>query len=85
MTPRGDGIARSGKYARDFAKEYMCKPRLDEDSLAEDFICMAMGSVADLCVVPMQDYLGLGKVRARINIPSTLGGNWGVEDEEWTV
>ena len=35
-----------GKYARDFAKEYMCKPRLDEDSLAEDFICMAMGSVA---------------------------------------
>ena len=64
-----------GKYARDFAKEYMCKPRLDEDSLAEDFICMAMGSVADLCVVPMQDYLGLGS-EARINIPSTLGGNW---------
>lgn len=64
-----------GKYARDFAKEYMCKPRLDEDSLAGDFICLAMGSVADLCVVPMQDYLGLGS-EARINIPSTLGGNW---------
>ena len=64
-----------GKYARDFAKEYMCKPRLDEDSLAEDFICLAMGSVADLCVIPMQDYLGLGS-EARINIPSTLGGNW---------
>lgn len=64
-----------GKCARDFAKEYMCKPRLDEDSLAEDFICLAMGSVADLCVIPMQDYLGLGS-EARINIPSTLGGNW---------
>lgn len=64
-----------GKYARDFAKEYMCKPRLDEDSLAGDFICLAMGSVADLCVIPMQDYLGLGS-EARINIPSTLGGNW---------
>ena len=53
----------------------MCKPRLDEDSLADDFIAMAMSSVADLCVIPMQDYLNLGS-EARINIPSTLGGNW---------
>ena len=64
-----------GKEARDFAKEYMCKPRLDEDSLTQDFIAMAMGSVASLCVIPIQDYLGLGS-EARINIPSTLGGNW---------
>ena len=64
-----------GKEIRDFAKEYMCKPRLDEDTLAGDFIAMAMGSVADLCVIPMQDYLGLGS-EARINTPSTLGGNW---------
>lgn len=64
-----------GKYARDFAKEYMCKPRLDEDSLAGDFICLGMSSVANLCVIPMQDYLGLGS-EARINTPSTLGGNW---------
>ena len=63
-----------GKEARDFAKEYMCKPRLDEDSLTQDFIAMAMGSVASLCVIPIQDYLGLGS-EARINIPSTLGGN----------
>ena len=34
-----------------------------------------MSSVADLCVIPMQDYLNLGS-EARINIPSTLGGNW---------
>ena len=64
-----------GKEARDFAKEYMCKPRLDEDSLVHDFIAMAMSSVADLCVIPMQDYLNLGS-EARINTPSTLGGNW---------
>ena len=63
------------KEARDFAKEYMCKERLDEDSLTKDFIAMAMSSVADLCVIPMQDYLNLGS-EARINIPSTLGGNW---------
>ena len=64
---------------RQFAKEYMYKPRLDEDTLAGDFIAMAMGSAADLCIVPMQDYLGLGS-DARINTPSTLGGNW-----EWRM
>ena len=64
-----------GKGIRDFAKEDMGKTRLDEDNLAGDFIAMAMGSVADLCVIPMQDYLELGS-EARINTPSTLGGNW---------
>lgn len=63
------------KACRDFAKEYLRKPALDEDTLAWDFIAMAMGSVADLCVIPMQDYLCLDE-RARINTPSTLGGNW---------
>ena len=28
-----------------------------------------------MAIVPMQDLLGLGK-EARMNIPSTLGGNW---------
>ena len=35
----------------------------------------AYASVADLAVIPMQDFLGLGS-EARINTPSTLGGNW---------
>jgi 4-alpha-glucanotransferase len=36
----------------------------------------AFSSVANLAVVPMQDWLGLGS-RARMNTPSTLGGdNW---------
>ena len=34
-----------------------------------------MASVADLAVIPIQDYLGLGG-EARINKPSTLGYNW---------
>ena len=33
-----------------------------------------MGSVADLFIAQMQDYLGLGQ-EARMNIPGTLGGN----------
>ncbi len=32
-------------------------------------------SVADTVVIPMQDYLNLDD-RARINTPSTVGGNW---------
>ena len=35
----------------------------------------AMSSVSRLCVVQLQDYLELGE-EARVNTPSTLGGNW---------
>ncbi|WP_029067357.1 4-alpha-glucanotransferase [Lachnobacterium bovis] len=35
----------------------------------------AMSSVADTCIITMQDIIGLGK-EARMNIPSTLGKNW---------
>lgn len=41
-----------------------------------DIICLAMSSVADTCIIPVQDFMYLG-AEARINIPSTLGGNWG--------
>ncbi|MDO5407248.1 MAG: 4-alpha-glucanotransferase [Eubacteriales bacterium] len=40
-----------------------------------DFIRLAMLSVSDLCIIPIQDYLGLDN-KARINTPSTLGCNW---------
>lgn len=40
------------------------------------FIRAALGSVAELAIVPFQDYLNLGS-EARINTPSTVGGlNW---------
>ncbi len=35
----------------------------------------AFQSVADKCIIPMQDYLCLGE-EARMNQPSTLGANW---------
>ena len=46
-----------------------------ENEIHWDFICLAMRSVADTCIIPVQDYLGLGN-EARINTPSTLGDNW---------
>ncbi|KXG78101.1 4-alpha-glucanotransferase [Thermotalea metallivorans] len=39
------------------------------------FIRGAWSSVGNLAIAPMQDFLGLGS-EARMNIPSTIGGNW---------
>ena len=40
-----------------------------------ELIRLAMQSVADTAIIPIQDYLDYGSA-ARINTPSTLGGNW---------
>ena len=39
------------------------------------FITLAMTAVADTCIIPMGDYLGLGS-EGRINVPSQAEGNW---------
>ena len=57
----------------DFARRYL---RLgEEDDLREGLMLAALASVSDLCVLTMQDLIGLGTA-ARTNIPSTVGGNW---------
>lgn len=54
---------------------------LDRRELATDkeiataFVKLAMSTVSRLCIIPMQDWLALDG-RARINTPSTVGGNW---------
>ncbi|MDD7739884.1 MAG: 4-alpha-glucanotransferase, partial [Lachnospiraceae bacterium] len=60
---------------REFSKEYMGNAKSTKEELPWDFIRMAMESVADLAVIPIQDYLCLGG-EARTNFPSTLGNNW---------
>ena len=61
---------------RKLADDYM---GFDESSTPQDrnraFIRMAFESVADTCVIPVQDYLCLDE-GARMNHPSTLGNNW---------
>jgi 4-alpha-glucanotransferase len=47
-----------------------------EDGVHWAFIRAAQASVAELCVVPLQDALGLGS-EARMNRPSHSMGNWG--------
>jgi 4-alpha-glucanotransferase len=41
-----------------------------------DMIRLALGSIADVAIIPMQDVLGLG-TSARMNVPGQPEGNWG--------
>ena len=66
-------------HVRSHIREYMNRPHASNGELCENLIWMAMSSVGKYCVIPIQDYLGLGK-EARMNYPSTLGHNW-----EWRV
>jgi 4-alpha-glucanotransferase len=48
----------------------------DDSNVHWAFIRAAQGSVASLCVVPLQDVFGLDS-GARMNTPSSSDGNWG--------
>lgn len=52
---------------------------ITRDTICGDMIRMAMSSVAETCVIPMQDHLELG-AGSRTNIPATPTGNW-----EWRM
>src|SRR5579859_961359 len=52
-----------------------------DDGIHWGFIRAAQSSPANLCVVPLQDVLGLGS-EARMNTPSLHGGNWRWRFEE---
>ncbi len=57
------------------ARQYMNNEDHDMETSIWDMIRLAMSSVANLAVVPIQDYLCLGS-ESRMNAPSTLGLNW---------
>ena len=61
--------------ARDMARDYMAAHYTPDRLINVPFITLAMRSIADLCIIPMQDYLGLDN-RSRMNKPSTVGDNW---------
>ena len=60
---------------RDFCRRYINSMNSDYGALTWDLIREAYRSVADLCIIPLQDYLVLGK-EARINSPGMPDGNW---------
>ena len=56
-------------------RDYLCDAFTPDEMLYRPFVSLAMSSVARICVIPIQDYLGYDN-SCRINQPSTLGGNW---------
>ena len=56
-------------------RQYLDLKTKDKTAIVDGLVRLAIGSVADLCIIPLQDYLRLDN-RARINTPSTLGMNW---------
>jgi 4-alpha-glucanotransferase len=65
-------LASAADHEREFALRYF---EVDGHDFAWDLIRGVWKSVAVFAIAPMQDVLGLGG-EARMNFPSTLGGNW---------
>lgn len=73
--PGGEGSPRSPEQAqaeRDACLRYL---GTEGSEVHWDLIRLALMSVADLAVFPLQDLLGLGS-EARMNRPGTGSGNW---------
>jgi len=62
----------AAEHERRNAEAYLGR---SEDGIHWGFIRAAQCSAASLCIVPLQDVLGLGS-EARMNTPSLNGGNW---------
>jgi 4-alpha-glucanotransferase len=63
---------RVDEKERDAARKYLAR---DGQDISWDLIRAAWASVAVFALAPMQDFLSLDN-SARMNYPSTLGGNW---------
>lgn len=60
---------------RAMAREYLCDAYTPDEELHKVFISLILRSRANVCIIPMQDWLGLDD-SARMNTPSTVGENW---------
>lgn len=74
-----DNDTAAGWYANASAEERAYAARYlgteDPESVRQALLRCGQGSVAELFVAQLQDYLGLGS-EARINVPGVADGNW---------
>lgn len=73
-TARGWFEAEASRADKSRLEEYVGR-KLTPRTAADELVRLAMNSVADLAVIPMQDWLRLGK-EARFNLPGSVRGNW---------
>lgn len=78
-TPTRAWVEEINDGERDFCRRYINSMNSDYGQLVWDIIREAYRSVADLCIIPLQDYLCMGR-EARLNTPGTADGNW-----EWRL
>jgi 4-alpha-glucanotransferase len=57
------------------ARDYLCDYYTPADKMYIPLIGVIMRSNAKICIVPIQDYLGLDN-KSRMNTPSSVGSNW---------
>ena len=60
---------------RQMAREYLSDYYTPARQMHRPFISAAMMSNANVCIIPIQDYMGLDN-SCRMNQPSTVGKNW---------
>ena len=60
---------------QNMVRDYLCDHYTPKKYLYKSLNSLVMRSKAALCVIPMQDYLGLDN-HYRMNKPSTVGENW---------
>lgn len=63
------------EYIRKNLWRYLDKPRRDDGEVVWQMIRLALGSAADIGILPLQDLLVLGP-DARMNAPGRPAGNW---------
>jgi len=74
-SPPGQETTQTAEEIADERRHVLEYLGTDDADIHLKFIRMAMGSVANLCVFPFQDVLGLG-TEHRMNRPGTMQGNW---------
>ena len=68
-------FANISEGERNMARTYLNDFHSSDEKIYWNIVNLVMRSHADLCIIPMQDYLGYDN-RARMNQPSTVGTNW---------
>ena len=68
-------FAALSKAEKDHIRDYLCDHDTANKWMYKKFIHLAMMSVANTCIIPIQDWLGLDN-SSRMNAPGTVGTNW---------
>ncbi|MGL4946649.1 MAG: 4-alpha-glucanotransferase, partial [Cetobacterium sp.] len=63
------------EFCDEYLKDFLKLDSTENTSISEKFIEALMKSNSNLAITPLQDFLELDD-SARMNTPSTLGGNW---------